>query len=151
MRVLTARVRHVRASLMSALLGATALYAPPASAEPAVAVGEVHAGLPWTEYSAPLKTALLDGIARAELGPAREKFVLSATLESLAAERVGKGTRASAVVSLVLRSARRQTLHAVLTGRATAEANDSNLNELRNDALRAAVRSALRRLPEALR
>jgi len=136
---------------MSAFLGATALYASRVAAEPAVAVGEVHAGLPWTEYSAPLKTALLDGIARAELGPARERFVLSATLESLATERVGKGARASAVVSLVLRSARRQTLHAVLTGRATAEASDSSVNELRADALCAAVRSALRRLPEALR
>lgn len=136
---------------MSAVFGVATLYCPRVVAEPVVAVGEVRAGVPWAEFSAPLKTALLDGIARVELGPAREKFVLSATLESLAAERIGKGARASAVVSLVLRSARRQTLHAVLTGRATAEATDSTVAELRTDAVRAAVRSALRRLPEALR
>ncbi len=151
MRLPTPWFRRAHVLLVSALLGAATLYSPRAVAEPAVAVGEVHAGLPWVEFSAPLKSALVEGIARAELGPGREKFVLSATLESLAAERVGKGARASAVVSLVLRNARRQTLQAVLTGRATAEAGDSNVSELRADALRAAVRSALRRLPEALR
>jgi hypothetical protein len=151
MRLHHARTRRVRVSLLSAVIGVTTLVPAAGAGEPAVAVGEVHASLPLGEFAGPLKNALLDAMTRVELGSAREKFVLSATLESLAAERVGRGARASAVVSLVLRSARRQTLHAVLTGRATAEAPDSSVSELRDDALRAAVRSALRRLPEALR
>jgi hypothetical protein len=119
--------------------------------EPPVAVGEVRGATPAGEFSVPLRSALTSAIARVELGQPRERFVLSATIVRLDAERVGKGARATAAVSLVLRRARQQALHAVLTGHATAEETDSSLAETREDALRAAVNSALRRLPEAVR
>src|SRR4051812_31035730 len=120
-------------------------------AEPIVALGEVHASTPSGEFSAPLRAALARALARAELGSSREKFVLSATLVRLDAEQVGRGARASAAVSLVLRRAREQSLHAILNGHATAEETNGSVSETREDALRAAVASALRRLPEAVR
>jgi hypothetical protein len=142
----------VMASLFGTLL---ALGSSTASAgergEPVVALGEVHASTPSGEFSAPLRAALARALARAELGSAREKFVLSATLVRLDAEQVGRGARASAAVSLVLRRARQQTLHAVLSGHATAEESEASVTVTREDALRAAVESAVRRLPEALR
>lgn len=119
--------------------------------EPPVLVGEVSGRTPAGEFSVPLRSALNQAIARVELGQARERFVLSASIVRLEAERVGKGARATAAVSLVLRRARQQSLHAVLNGHATAEETDSSLAETREDALRAAVNSALRRLPEAVR
>ena len=142
-------LRRVHVALL-ALFGA--LTAPTGSAsEPPVAVGEVRGSTPNGEFSTPLRHALTEGVASLTLGTPREHFVLSATLVTLEAEPVGRGARASAAVSLVLRRARQQTLHAVLKGHATAEATDSSVSETRDDALRAAVRSALQRLPEAVR
>jgi hypothetical protein len=136
----------------SVVLSALAsLPAATSAGEPPVAVGEVHGSTPGGEFSEPLRNALHAAIARAELGRPREQFVLSATLVELEAERVGKGARASAAVSIVLRRARQQSLHAILNGHATAEEADATVNETREDALRAAVNSALRRLPEAVR
>ncbi len=137
----------------SFLLAATVLGLPESTraGEPPVAVGEVRGKTADGEFSAPLRSALQAAIARAELGRPREPFVLSATLVRLDAERVGNGARATAAVSLALRRARGQSLHAVLSGHATAEETDASVSEAREDALRAAVNSALRRLPEAVR
>jgi hypothetical protein len=143
---------QIIASLLGTLL---ALGTSTASAgervEASVALGEVHASTPSGEFSGPLRAALARALARTELGSPREKFVLSATLVRLEAEQVGRGARASAAVSLVLRRARQQTLHAVLNGHATAEESEATVTATREDALRAAVESAVRRLPEALR
>lgn len=134
------------------MLAAIGLVAAKSSAaEPSVALGEVRASTPAGEFSAPMRSALAAGIANAGLLRPRERFILSATLTRLDAERVGKGARATATVSLVLRRAREQSLHAILNGHATAEETDGSVSETREDALRAAVSSALRRLPDALR
>jgi hypothetical protein len=149
--LVSSALRRVHISLF-ALLGAWSASATTAvAAEPPVAVGEVRASTPSGEFSAPLRSLLTEGVASLTLGAPRDHFVLSATLVSLEAAQIGRGARASAAVSLVLRRARQQTLHAVLEGHATAEASNSSVSETREDALRAAVRSALTRLPEALR
>ncbi len=148
----TAPRRRVHSSLARAFASiALAVSTTSVAGEPPVAVGEVHGSTPAGEFSVPLRSALSDVLSSAELGRPREHFVLSATLVSLSAEKVGRGARASASVSLVLRRARQQTLHAVLSGHATAEASESTVSETRTDALKAAVQSAMRRLPEALR
>jgi hypothetical protein len=121
------------------------------AAEPPVELGEVSASTPAGEFTEPLRSALTAGIAGAVSVRPRERFILSATLVRLDAERVGKGARATAAVSLVLRRAREHSLHAILKGQATAEETHGSMSETREDALRAAVSSALRRLPEALR
>jgi hypothetical protein len=144
-------LRRVHISLLALLGACLAGTSTLRAAEPPIAVGEVRGTTASGEFSAPLRSLLNEGVASLMLAAPREHFVLSATLVSLEAAQVGRGARASAAVSLVLRRARQQTLHAVLKGQATAEATDSSVNETREDALRAAVRSALTRLPEALR
>ena len=133
------------------MLAALGFVPPCVAGEPPVAVGEVQGSTPSGEFSGPLRSALRAAIASAELGRPREHFVLSATLVRLDAEQVGQGARATAAVSLVLRRAREQSLHAILNGHATAEETNGSVSETRVDALRAAVASALRRLPEAVR
>lgn len=118
---------------------------------PPVTLGEVRASTGAGDFSEPLRALLRDGIAKTAFGRPRETFVLSATLVRLDAERIGHGARATAAVSLVLRRAREQSLHALVNGHATAEEPDASVGATRDDALRAAVESALRRLPEAVR
>ena len=134
------------------VLGALLVTPSPSSAgEPPVTLGEVRACTESGDFSVPLRVLLRDRIARTPFGPARALFVLSATLVRLDAERVGHGARATAAVSFVLRRAREQSLYALVNGHATAEEPDATLGETRADALRAAVESAFRRLPEAVR
>jgi hypothetical protein len=144
-------LRRVHVSLFTTLCAAVSAGSTASAGEPPVAVGEVSGRTPSGEFSIPLRSALDEGVASLTVSAPRDRFVLSATLLRLEAEQVGRGARASAEVSLVLRRAREQTLYAVIKAHATAEAADSSLGEMRDDALRAAVRSALRRLPEALR
>jgi hypothetical protein len=144
-------LRRVHVSLFTTLCFGVSAPSTGLAGEPPVAVGEVSASTPSGEFSIPLRSALNEGIASLSVATPRDRFVLSATLLHLDAVEVGRGARASAEVSLVLRRARQQTLYAVIKGHATAEAAESSLGETRDDALRAAVRSALRRLPEALR
>jgi len=158
MRALFARAAHapkalrrVHVPLLTTLCLAVTASSTTLAGEPPVAVGEVSGSTPSGEFSIPLRSALNEGVADLTVTAPRDRFVLSATLLRLDAEQLGRGARASAEVSLVLRRARQQTLYAVIKGNATAEAADSTLGETRADALRAAVRSALRRLPEALR
>jgi len=144
-------LRRVHISLLTLLAAWSAGATTAVAADPPVAVGEVRATTSSGEFSAPLRSLLTEGVASLTLAPPRDHFVLSATLVSLEAAQIGRGARASAAVSLVLRRARQQTLHAILKGHATAEATNSSVSETREDALRAAVRSALQRLPEAMR
>jgi hypothetical protein len=116
-----------------------------------VSLGEVSGTTPAGEFSTPLRSAVREALDAAELGRPRERFVLSASLETLSAKRDGRRVSATAVVSIVLRREKAQTLHAILRGNATAEASDVTLDSAREDALRAAVESAMRRLPEAVR
>jgi len=115
-----------------------------------VSLGEVSGTTPAGEFAAPLRSAVRDALDAAKLGRPRERFVLSASLEKLDAKQDGRRVSATAVVSMVLRREKEQTLHAILRGNATAEASDVTLDSAREDALRAAVESAMRRLPEAL-
>jgi hypothetical protein len=149
MRPLERRARRARTYIVAFWFFSASSPCP--ANEPLVAVGEVRDDSASGAFSASLRSMLTDEMAKADLGRSRERFVLSATLVELDAERVGRGARATAAVSLVLRRAREQSLHAVLNGRATAEEATASLGETRDDALRAAVRSALRRLPEAVR
>jgi hypothetical protein len=118
--------------------------------ESPVVLGNVNGSTPGGEFRAPLRNAVREALDATKLGRARERFVLSATLVTLDARQTGRSVSATAVVSLVLRHEKEQTLHALLRGSATAEDSDSTLASTRETALRAAVRSAMRRLPEAV-
>jgi hypothetical protein len=119
--------------------------------EAPVSIGEVSGTTPSGEFAAPLRSAVQEALDAAKLGRPRERFVLSASLETLESKKDGRRVSATAVVSMVLRREKEQTLHAILRGNATAEASDVTLDSAREDALRAAVESAMRRLPEAVK
>ncbi len=107
MRLLIAPLHRVPFALIRALLAlaASAISTASVASEPTVLVGEVCGSTPLGEFSGPLKGALFETIARTELGQTRDHFVLSATLVSLESEQLGRGARATAAVSLVLRRA----------------------------------------------
>ena len=119
--------------------------------ESPVSIGEVNGTTPSGEFATPLRSALRQALEQAKLGRPRERFVLSASLVALDAKKDGRSVSARAIVSLVVRREREQTLHALLRGSATAEESDSTLDSARETALRAAVESAMRRLPEAVK
>lgn len=152
-------------ALRSHLLGIAllALSGPAArtarAAPPAVAVGEVVVALDATQLEGTrgLERALRSALATelAQLGRrgvvVDHPLVVSATLTKLSSERHKQHTTASAAISLALRRADDQVLFAELRGRASAEEAAGNLASVRSAALRAAVRGAVERLPEALR
>jgi hypothetical protein len=119
--------------------------------ESPVSIGEVTATTPSGEFETELRSALREALDTAKLGRPRERFVLSASLVALDAKKDGKRVSATAVVSLVLRREKEQTLHAMLRGSATALESDSTLDAARETAVRAAAGSAMRRLPEAVK
>jgi hypothetical protein len=119
--------------------------------ESPVVIGEVSGTTASGEYKTPLFRAVSETLGQTKLGRPRERFVLSVSLVTLDAKKDGKSVSAIAVVSLVLRREKEQTLHAMLRGSATAQESDSTLDSARETALRAAVESAMRRLPEAVK
>jgi hypothetical protein len=78
-------------------------------------------------------------------------LVVSATLSELSSERRERHASATAVISLALRRTDDHVLFAELRGRASAEEAAGTLASVRSAALRAAVRGAAKRLPEAVR
>ena len=139
-----------RRALLSAL-ACVATTAPLSAAEPAVVIGEVTAGPSGGALLPEFRRALVTELERTLTVEPRERFVLSAALVRLESQRDASQVRATAAVSLVLRRAKQQSLHAVLNGRATAQESGSDLASARDSALLAAVASAVRRLPEAVR
>jgi hypothetical protein len=77
--------------------------------------------------------------------------VLSATLLRLDSVLASDSVRATCVVSVALLRDRGATLEAVIHGRATAEESKTQVEAAQNDALRAAVHSAMKKVPQALR
>jgi hypothetical protein len=119
-------------------------------AERAILLGEVRANASSGAFVPELRRVLDLALGRTLARAPRERYVLSATLVRLDAERSERSGRATAAVSLVLRREKGQILHAILSGRATAEESGADLDGARGTALHAAVESALRRLPEAV-
>ena len=152
-RALRAAVAAVALSLAATAVVAGSSRAPSASSASGspVSLGEVSGKTPAGEYATPLRSAVREALDQTKWGRPRERFVLSASLETLDAKRDGRRVTATATVSMVLRREKEQTLHAILRGNATAEESDATLDSAREAALRAAVESAMRRLPEAVK
>jgi hypothetical protein len=113
-------------------------------------VGSVGVGRAKPEVESELRSLLRAELASAEFSRVRtnERYVLSATLVRLDSVQSADAARATCVVSVaILRGG--STLHALVNGRATAEGTDAPV--VRRDALRAAVHSAMTRVPKALR
>jgi hypothetical protein len=140
---------RTRVSLAAVFAFGLATSSAPADPPPLV-IGEVSASMPSGEFAAALEQALREELRHAAPPPKRRAFVLDAKLVKLTAEKSEGSVRATAVVSVALRRARDSTLHALLSGKATAEESATNVQATQGTALRAAVRSALRGLPQAV-
>ncbi len=113
-------------------------------------LGAIGVGKAKPEVEAELRSLLRAELASAEFSRVKtnERYVLSATLVRLDSVQSLESARATCVVSVaILRD--RSTLYALVQGRATAE--EAQAPAARSDALRAAVHSAMVRVPKALR
>jgi hypothetical protein len=118
-----------------------------------VALGEVR-----VVRSDPTLERAFRGLVERELGQvdlsnvkAEDRFVLSANLVQMATRESSGQAETVAVVNATLRKARGGTIHAVIQGRAQATDRPNKVKAVELSAMRAAVRSALGRLPEALK
>ena len=146
--------RRAGSVLGAVLFASTLLMAAPADGgQRPVSLGEVTAHAPGRSFEPLFRAAVKRELSRIDFGEARtrERFVLSAALVRLHAARRDDGTEATCVVSATLRRARGGELHAILHGRAKAVDGARRTREAEIDAMNAAVHSALRRVPEALK
>lgn len=138
--------------LSLALAGATPKQATGARAR--ISVGEVTASVAG---AAPGTAQLLRRLLTEEVsrltppGSAeREGYVLSASLVRLDVRRTTEGAVASSLVSATLRREGSGAILALLEGRGRVQADGDALASARESAIEAAVRGAVRRVPEAL-
>ncbi len=81
---------------------------------------------------------------------AGEQFVLSATLLRIESRQKAREAESTAVVSATLRRAKGGELHAIIQGRARVVEGKQDRRTAELGAVRGAVKSAVRRVPEAL-
>ena len=116
-----------------------------------VFLGSIGIGKAKPEVRGELRTLLRAELSSAEFARVKtnEHYMLSATLLRLDSVRSSDSVRATCVVSVAVLRDNGSTLYAVIHGRATAE--EAHAGRARSDALRAAVHSAMVRVPKALR
>ncbi len=113
-------------------------------------LGAIGIGQARPEIEGELRSLLRAELASAEFSRLKtnELYVLSATLVRWDSVQSSESAHATCVVSVaILRDG--STLYALINGRATTE--DAKAPAARSDALRAAVHSAMVRVPKALR
>lgn len=136
-------------------LAALVLFAPaPAPAlDVPVSLGDVGVGKARPEVRSELRSLLRAELSAVDFAQVKshQRFVLSATLLRLDSVQATGSVRATCVLSVALLRDGGATLHAVIRGRATAEESTSHADAAQSDALRAAVHSAMSRVPQALR
>ena len=126
---------------------------PAPGAEIPVFLGAIGVGTAKPEVRGELRALLRAELASADFAhiKTRERYALSATLVRLDSVPSNDSVRATCVVSVALLRDGGSTLFAVIHGRATAEEAKEYADAARSDALRAAVHSAMIRVPLALR
>jgi hypothetical protein len=139
----------------ASLLALTVLLAPlqaPAVEVP-VFLGDVGVGKQTQEVRAELRSLLSAELSATDFAQVKthDRYVLSTTLLRLDSVLASDSVRATCVVSVALLRDNGATLHAVIRGRATAEESKGHADVAQSDALRAAVHSAISRVPQALR
>jgi len=142
--------RCLAGSLSAALL----LAAPSAPAgEVPVLLGSVGVGNAKPEVRTAMRALLRTELSAADFTHLKtnEHYLLSATLVRLDSALSSDSVRATCVVSVALLRDGGATLYAVIHGRATAEDARAHVDAAQSDALRAAVHSAMTRVPKALR
>jgi hypothetical protein len=118
-----------------------------------VALGEVRVPKPDAVLKREFRRLVVRELGRLDLEGVRsdDRYVLSAALVQMTTEEDDGQAESTAVVSATLRRERGGTLHAMLEGRARAVDGPHRAKSAEHNAMRAAVRVALTRVPEALK
>jgi hypothetical protein len=137
---------------LGAVIAATVLVLPAVAREgSSVRVGEVTAKSGAVRLDG-FRRVLVEELGALQIGETRESggFVLSASVVKLDARSARDEAVASCTVSATLRTARGGTMVAMLRGSGRVVEAASALETAKQDALRVATRSAVRRVPEAV-
>ncbi len=118
-----------------------------------VLLADVGVGKQVPDLRSQMRSMLSEELAATNFANVKthERFPLSATLVRLDNVVDHESVRSTCVVSVALLRDKGATLHAVIRGRATAEEAKGEVEAAQSDALRAAVHSAITRVPQALR
>jgi hypothetical protein len=127
--------------------------APAPAGEVPIFLGSIGVGKAKPEVQGQMRSLLREELSSADFMQlkTRERYTLSATLLRLDSVQSSDSVRATCVVSVALLRDKGSTLYALIHGRATAEDSKTRGELAQNDALRAAVHSAMVRVPKALR
>jgi hypothetical protein len=127
--------------------------APAPAAEIPVFLGAIGVGTAKPAVRGELRSLLRAELASVDFAhvKTRERYALSATLVRLDSVQSTESVLATCVVSVALLRDGGSTLFAVIQGRASAEEAKEHALAAQSDALRAAVHSAMMRVPLALR
>ncbi len=142
---------HARAVVIAIALSCGVANVSDAKA-PAVTIGRITSEEPTTPaVQRELESAVKHELGRMDLSDAKGRFVLSASLVKLETTTSSNHVQSRAVVTAELAHKKGGSLRAVFRGsaRATDAKNAAKTAELA--ALRAAVKTAIKRLPEAVR
>ena len=133
---------------LSLLLGA----APAPAGDVPVFLGAIGVGAAKPEVQEQLRALLREELSAVEFThlKTRDRYKLSATIVRLDSVQSNDSVRATCVVSVALLRDKGSTLYALIHGRATAEETKTKSEAAQSDALRAAVHSAMVRVPKAL-
>jgi hypothetical protein len=145
-------LRSVRLLVFGLAFGAASLSASASidAKAPAVTVGRVSAeSVKDPAIARELKSAVERELETLDLSKARASYVLSASLVTLETVTESERVESTAVVSAALAEKRGGSLRAVFRGKAQAIDGKDAARTAELAALKAAVRSALSRLPEA--
>lgn len=144
------RMRLPSAGLVAMLLAVTA---PVFAGTSPVSLGEVKVQRADPDLQRAFRGMVVRELGRLDLSVVhcQEHFVLSAALVKMSTRERSGHAESTAVVSATLRRARGGALHAVIQGRARVSDDPKQRRIIELTALRAAVRNALRRVPEAIR
>jgi hypothetical protein len=153
------RIRLLRGGALSiaaaALAGALLLALPADAGRTPLALGQVTTRV--ARRTDALDAAFRSAVERELVGidlssvKSRERYILSAALVKMETSADGERSKTTCIVSAMLTRERGGALHAVIQGRARAEDAPSEARSAELSAMRAAVHSALARVPEAIR
>jgi hypothetical protein len=145
-------LRHnVIIALIAVATSGTVAASAPASS-PRVFLGEVSAATGASPAEREMmRTAVMEELRSLDLPPRGEHYVLSAALIRMDARRDVEGAEIACVVSTTLRAASSGALHAIIDGRARVRDSAQAFAAARREAIGRAARSAVRRVPDAVR
>jgi hypothetical protein len=134
-------------------LGVVLSSVPAPAVEVPVFLGNVGVGNHTAGVRSQLRSMLNAELSATDFAHVKmhDHYLLSATLVRLDSVVAADSVRATCVISVAILRDNGTTLHAVVKGRATAEESRAHADMAQSHALRAAVHSAITRVPQALR